>query len=1820
MSHPANNLSADKQTLLALRQLRLRVEELERASSEPIAIVGMACRFPGGISSPEDFWKLLIEKRDAITEIPRWRVDLDRIFTPFPAQPGRTYSRWAGLLDHPDAFDAEFFGIAPREAGSMDPQQRWLLEVSWEALENAGINPKSLAGANAGVFLGISASEYGQRAQSSLPAEQLSAYTLQGSALNAAAGRLAYFYGFSGPAMAIDSACSSSLVAVDRACRSLRDGESALALAAGVNLIASAEGFIIASQWGMLSERGVCAAFDESADGFVRGEGCGVLVLKRLRDAEAAGDHVRAVILGSAVNQDGASSGLTVPNGLAQQALLHEAHRRAGIEPRQVGYVEAHGTGTRLGDPIEAEALGKVFAGREGKLAIGSVKANLGHLESAAGVAGLMRVVLSLEHGEIPGQLHWSRPSPHVLWGELPLNVVTENRAWEPVEGRRIGGVSSFGFSGTNAHVVLEGWTSDEASETENAREDVLVISARTEPALRELAGRYAEFLETEERWNWAEICHTAGAGRAEMSERLAVVAGSRSEAAAKLRSWLRGEAGTNVRTGHVGAGQRRAVGLDAEATPQQSAEAWMQGAKVNWEQRRGGRRLRRVPLPQYAFQHERYWIEERRAETAGEPARGALLGRRLRVAGVRGQYEARLESGGWIGQHEVNGERVLPATGHIELMLEAGAETLGSPSVLEELVLETRLDIHGERRVQVSVEQETAGRSRVRIYAERGEGDWERVSEGWLRSANKVDRESTSLETLRSHLRESATSETFYAEIAERGVRFGERFRGVQRVWTGDGEALGEIALTTNPEGSGWQLSPWWLDACLQVVAAAAGREGTYLPVRADRVELYRQPGDRSWSHVRTRWQDDRTVIAEVDVLGPDGSLLARLAGLRFRKIDPVAPRTEICRLAWRPFEPNGAMRLSGHWLVLCEQEESAARLASDIRADGGLCSILAESSLRKKDRSPGELQEFAKQLQESLRAQTLLQGIVDLRPVENARTHKQVPDPEEPLRASARTLLVLQSLLRENIRPETGVWLLTWGAAGPEAGSPPGAAIWALARTALLEFPELAVRCLDLGDSEPAGDLFRTLGDTSVREIVLRDGRFFQPERMRLPDSTPGSENSRLEAPSSGLIDDLRHVPAERREPGVDEVEIRVEAHGLNFRDVLTALAMMPGAGSVLGGECAGTVVRAGIRSGFHAGDRAFAFAPHSFQAFVTVPVRNVAHIPGDLTSEQAAALPIAYLTALYGLDRLASLREGETILIHAAAGGLGLAALHLAHARGAEVFATAGSEEKCAYLRGLGVRHVFSSRTGEFAEGVLEATAGRGVDVVLNSLTGELAEKNLTAIAPGGRLLEVGKRDTLGVQEVQQRRSDVAYFVYDLGEEAERDSALIPTLLAELLRLMKDGSLAPLPVTPFSDVHEAFRYMAQARQIGKVVVRRSFEEHAAVPISPQATYLITGGCGGLGMIFAESLVERGARSLLVMGRSAPSIPTMAWIEKLRSQGAQVTFFQSDVADRSAVGAALAAIPQERPLKGILHLAGVLDDRSLLSQDQESLRTVMRPKWLGAWNLHESTEHTPLDFFILFSSAAVSLGSPGQANYAAANATLDALAVRRRNQGLPGLSVQWGPWTGGGMAEHLKVDPERSGLGRLSPAEGIHALDRLLASGESLAEVLPVSSWHRLQQWQTKGDSWPAVQAATATVPTLTPGGIVDHLIELAPSSRYEFLSEHLRQQVIHILSLPEATRIDEDEALHDLGLDSLMAVELRNALVASLGQPWSPTLTLDYPTLRSLAEYLLSEMFGLEHAGEIHAKQPEDLSEAEAEELLLQELGGGKHDADR
>ncbi|MEM9805181.1 MAG: type I polyketide synthase, partial [Cyanobacteria bacterium P01_D01_bin.56] len=522
--------------LLELKDMRTKLGAVEAARTEPIAVVGMSCRFPGGSDHPDAFWTLLQQGQDGITEVPRDRWDIDSFYDPDPDTPGKIASRYGGFIEQPQLFDAEFFSIAPREASSLDPQQRLLLEVSWEALEHAGIVPESLDGSPTGVFVGICSNDYSQQLLNQ-DITQIDAYLATGNCHSVAAGRLSYALGLKGPSLAIDTACSSSLVAVHVAIQHLRAGECNLALVGGVNCLLSPEFSVNFSRAHMLAADGHCKTFDASADGYVRSEGCGVVCLKRLSDAEAAGDRILAVIRGSAINQDGASTGLTVPNGPAQQAVIRQALEQAGLTPHQVSYVEAHGTGTKLGDPIEIGALAAVFGpGRalEHPLIVGSLKTNIGHLEGAAGLAGLVKVVLALQHGEIPSHLHFNQPNPIIPWDQMPLLIPTETIPWPEIDARRIAGLSSFGFSGTNAHVVVEGppeyLNSVETDEVQPVVErplHLLTLSAKTPTALEVLAHRYSQHWTQFPDIDIADLCFSANTGRSHFNHRLSLVAES---------------------------------------------------------------------------------------------------------------------------------------------------------------------------------------------------------------------------------------------------------------------------------------------------------------------------------------------------------------------------------------------------------------------------------------------------------------------------------------------------------------------------------------------------------------------------------------------------------------------------------------------------------------------------------------------------------------------------------------------------------------------------------------------------------------------------------------------------------------------------------------------------------------------------------------------------------------------------------------------------------------------------------------------------------------------------------------------------------------------------------------------------------------------------------------------------------------------------------------------------------------------------------------------------------------------------------------------
>ncbi|MBE9080529.1 polyketide synthase [Romeria aff. gracilis LEGE 07310] len=614
---PDPEASPTQRALQAVRQLKARVAELERSQAEPIAIIGMGCRFPGGAENPERYWQLLQKGKDAITEIPPDRWDVAEYYSPDPGAAGKMISRHGGFVPDPYGFDAPFFRLAPREALCLDPQQRLFLEVSWEALEQAGVAAERLQGEATSVFVGICSVDYWQRLLAQ-PASDGDAYVTTGNTHSVTAGRLSYLLGVTGPSIALDAACASSLVAVHLACQSLRLGECHLAIAGGVNRIITPDASIHFSKARMLSPEGRCRTFDAAANGFVRGEGGGAVVLKRLSQAEADGDPILALLLGSAVNHNGRTSSLTAPNGPAQQAVIRQALAVGQIDPTAVSYVETHGTGTALGDPIELAALGQVFVKRSAAdpLALGAGKTNIGHLEAAAGIAGLIKTVLALQHRELPANLHLKTPNPDVDWARLPLQPLTQSQSW--TADRRIAGVSAFGFNGSNAHVVVAEPPSPPPSRLGQGPY-LLALSARTDAALKQLVQRYESHLTTHPDLSLGDICYTAIAGRCHFNHRLAMIADSLPELLHTCRAFLQDQPAANWVQGRAEPTGSKTIPistrdgmLTAEQTPlagpdglNQLARLYVQGANLEWT----NRAHRKVPLPTYPFQRQQYGL-----------------------------------------------------------------------------------------------------------------------------------------------------------------------------------------------------------------------------------------------------------------------------------------------------------------------------------------------------------------------------------------------------------------------------------------------------------------------------------------------------------------------------------------------------------------------------------------------------------------------------------------------------------------------------------------------------------------------------------------------------------------------------------------------------------------------------------------------------------------------------------------------------------------------------------------------------------------------------------------------------------------------------------------------------------------------------------------------------------------------------------------------------------------------------------------------------------------------------------------------------------
>ncbi|MFB1483785.1 SDR family NAD(P)-dependent oxidoreductase [Corallococcus sp. RDP092CA] len=1123
----------------ALEQALFVIEKLEanaRARSEPIAIVGMGCRFPGA-DDPESFWRLLHQGREAVGPIPADRWDVDAYFDPDPERPGKMYTRSGSFLKDVDQFDPLFFGISPREAASLDPQQRLLLEVCWEALEGAAQVPSRLAGNRVGTFVSIGQSDYSLFQLLSSDPTRITAWAGTGSGLSFAAGRLSHTLGLHGPSLVVDTACSSSLVAVHLAIQSLRSGECRMALAGGVQLVLSPEVMLFLSRARALSPDGRCKTFDASADGYGRGEGCGVVVLKRLSDALQDEDEILAVIRGSAVNHDGPSSGLTVPNGLAQQALIRQALESARVRPGEVGYVEAHGTGTRLGDPIEFEALGAVFGPArppDQPLWVGSVKTNIGHLEPAAGIASLIKVALALRHAEIPPHPSFERPSEHIDWGRFPLKVPTAPIPWETV-GKRIAGVSAFGLSGTNAHLVLEEAPARPARAAQPQRPSLLMLSARSPEALEQLSARFQRHLTAHPELSAHDVCYSACTGRPHFPHRLAVVGASAMELAQALAR-------------HASRGDGSAAGQDASRRHLSELGArYERGQEVSWASAQGETKGRRIPLPTYPFQRMRYWCDPPTRSATPPVARASsgasvIPGRRVHSPLIG---QTLFESGigvaalPFLQDHVVFGEVTVPGASHLTHVLAVSEQVHGGQgSVLENVSFPQALVLPEgtSLELQVVLSPEGAGKDSFTVLtldpdAAGARVEWTSHATGGVRSASARDAEGTALErlplgALRAGFTEALDASSFFRSISRRGIDLGPAFQWHQELWRREAEALSRMEVPESlTRDERYPLHPALLDSCFQLLLAAlppddSGELPTFVPFSIERLRLHARPARFPlWCHVRLRRTEggsEDTLLGDLRLMDAQGQEVADVEGFVGRRVSPELlhglqgrERDWLQELTWEPVAPSPrptSLREPGRWVLLADQGGVGLRLADALRARGGSCVLLFDSAgahAEGPDRHVLDLSEpqAAGQLLRRLLSETPVRGVVHLWSLDAHVDEMTSIDTLRALhlRTCGSVLQLLRLLVAGEGPPLPKLWLGTCGAqpvGTMEAPVEPAqASVWGLGRVLSLEHPDLRCSLFDLGPTRAEEDLtalaLALVDQDEAGPLALRQGK---------------------------------------------------------------------------------------------------------------------------------------------------------------------------------------------------------------------------------------------------------------------------------------------------------------------------------------------------------------------------------------------------------------------------------------------------------------------------------------------------------------------------------------------------------------------------------------------------------------------------------------------------------------------------------------------------------------------------------------------------------
>ncbi len=1752
---------------------------------EPLAIIGFSCRLPGGANDVDSFWSLIKDNVDAVCPVPPDRWDKDAYYDPDSSAPGKSHTYEGGFLTTPlDGFDADFFNISAREARQLDPQQRLLLEVLWESFENAGIDIQAYKGSKCGVFLGMSSSDYGHANRNSYCRELIDAYTLTGSTFSAAAGRLAYLNDFQGPCYTVDTACSSSLIALHCACRSLREKESDMAVVGGVNLMLMPDLHVAFTKLGAVSKDGRSKSFDDGADGYGRGEGCVMLLLKRQSDAERDGDTILALVRGSATNQDGKSNGLTAPNGLAQERVIADALHDAGLAPEDINYVEAHGTGTALGDSIEIGSLANAYCGGrsdDNPLLLGSVKANIGHLEPAAGVAGIAKILLSMKHRLIPANIHIKIPNTRFDWDSYPIVAPTENTTWEPNGRPRRAGISAFGFSGTNVHAIFEEYKPVETASFPKTDSDkqasafILPLSAGSPESLNDMKEQYAGLIEKLDTQDLSDVCFTSSTGRAKHRYRLAVTGSDTSEIASALRSRKTPDqsAGHPV-VGMLFTGQgsqypeigkalyglypefTEAVNRCAEILKKEGIDLLhlLYGAVSADELAETANAQPVIASIEYAVWYQ--WLawgikpDFVSGHSIGEYPAAVAAGimdveQMLTLVAARARAMSTADKNGTMAAVFAGEETVkkkLQAHDKVVIAAVNAPESLtiaGPDDAVETLCKEFESEGIGSKMLRVS----HAFHSPLMEDAARTYG---RALEG-ISFENPHDTIFISTVTGKEETSTVMTKE-YWIEQITRQVRFKDASALMLEKCDVMLEVGGTAALSGLVKQAADTKSPICIpslspkaDAVSTMLSAAAelfnagvdiDGKAIYKPFGCKRAELPTYPFNREnhWMQVRTEPPDSGPGDAH-PVLGHSLESPAFNGTTVFETIfDDDGPAFLHEHIIYGlPISPG-----AGHIaMLLAAVRETWGVPNCVIRDIDFLTPLIVPAGIRRHVQIiiEKENSEHNNPFQLASRQHDAREWTIHCRGV----ISKTLPDEPESKPLLNKPLDTAPPLSVDD-------FYSTFVNAGYTIGE---------------GFKRIA-------DIEPGNDEARC-------RVTIKRGNFTERGHVAYPGAIDAILQTGLPCFFHTYMDELLSDNATLIPMHIDAVTLWRDfpdevicystadrnTEGLVRNDIVamteTGEPVMKLSGLLMQKTNRQTLYRA-----LDTGADELLYTPE--------------WIEREIPDESSGADLVVLST---GSGKIA----GE---IHKQRGGLLLDAGELN--RSPESLITA--------IESGNTDIVLACDSESSLSGNAEKTTVAAVDaaMALVDCVKLLNEKNLKAtfyiVASCDDNSEAG---SLGMAGSALWGAAMSLFAEDMARvgamlSCGMSESSIKTTAAILGTKNSNGAMY------FGAIRNG-RYYAQT-------LSRLTDSGERPSITSDSSYLITGGNGALGIETARWLANQGAGCIILLSRSGVKNANIDVIEELRAQGCRIEEFHCDVSNRVNLAGVFDTITATLPqLRGVFHAAGVLDDATISEQDRGKMERVIFPKALGALLLHELTRDMALDYFVLYSSAAAVLGSGGQSNYSAANSMLNALAFERRSNDLAALSVCWGPWLNGGMASE---DARRGGRLAAGGILGIDsktafpALEKAAASPEPVAGIMAMD-WELY--FKARPD-FPGEYLATIaskyriqSEKTDVEESLLKPILDEYSPERREELEITVALIAAETLGSSDPSRIARQQPLMEQGFDSLMAVEARNRLIRETGYDLEASFLFNYPTIEKISSWFAENAL----------KSPADATEA-------------------